>query len=258
MFKTLPEVQQQVITDITKQMGSGMADFAGADLRDGTATIDDYNLYCHHVAGLVGEGLSSLFASSGLEDSALATHTGLANDMGLMLQKTNIIRDFLEDLVDGRTWWPKEVWAQYVPQLSDLAEPEHSAAAQACLNHMVTDALELAPSCLAYLDRLQDDSVLKFCLIPQLMAMATQAACFNNPQVFTGIVKIRPGLSAKLILAAQQNPSVDCAREWFAHFGQQIAAKVDPSDPTHGRTMAALRALEEACKAPSATGANLV
>ena len=43
-------------------MGEGMASFAGADLTEGTTTMDDYNLYCHYVAGLVGEGLSRLFA----------------------------------------------------------------------------------------------------------------------------------------------------------------------------------------------------
>lgn len=30
--------------------------------------------------------------------------------MGAFLQKTNIIRDFLEDLVEGRAFWPREVW----------------------------------------------------------------------------------------------------------------------------------------------------
>ena len=34
---------------------------------------------------------------------------GLANSMGLFLQKTNIIRDYLEDYVDGRAFWPQEV-----------------------------------------------------------------------------------------------------------------------------------------------------
>jgi len=30
--------------------------------------------------------------------------------MGLFLQKTNIIRDYLEDLDSGRTFWPDEIW----------------------------------------------------------------------------------------------------------------------------------------------------
>lgn len=35
--------------------------------------------------------------------------TELANSMGLFLQKTNIIRDYLEDILEGRVFWPKSV-----------------------------------------------------------------------------------------------------------------------------------------------------
>ena len=258
VFKSLPEPQQQVITDITRRMGEGMASFAGADLTEGTTTMDDYNLYCHYVAGLVGEGLSSLFARSGLEDASLESQLDLANDMGLFLQKTNIIRDFLEDYVDGRTWWPREIWGNYVAHMWELADEGKRQEATACLNHMVTDALELVPSCIAYLDQLEDEAVMRFCLIPQLMAIATQAACFNNPHVFSGIVKIRPGLSAKLILSTKQDPSAQNARTWFAHFGAQIKANVDPADPNAERTMRALEALEECCRAePAAPGSRV-
>jgi|TARA_B110000971_G_C19929388_1_gene463200 farnesyl-diphosphate farnesyltransferase len=65
------------------------------------------------VAGLVGEGLSRLFASSSLERPSLAAELHLSDQMGLFLQKTNIIRDYLEDYVDGRAFWPKEVWEKY-------------------------------------------------------------------------------------------------------------------------------------------------
>ena len=61
------------------------------------------------MAGLVGIGLSRLFAASGLEDVAVGRDADCANSMGLFLQKTNIIRDYHEDLVEGRTWWPEEV-----------------------------------------------------------------------------------------------------------------------------------------------------
>jgi hypothetical protein len=39
-----------------------------------------------------------LFSESGLEDADLSAKEGLANHMGLFLQKTNIIRDYLEDI----------------------------------------------------------------------------------------------------------------------------------------------------------------
>ena len=55
--------------------------------------------YCHYVAGLVGIGLSQLFSASGLEGEEVGKDERLANSMGLFLQKTNIIRDYLEDVV---------------------------------------------------------------------------------------------------------------------------------------------------------------
>ena len=44
-------------------MGHGMAEFSQRRI----VTIENCDLYCHYVAGLVGIGLSELFAASGLE-----------------------------------------------------------------------------------------------------------------------------------------------------------------------------------------------
>ena len=57
----------------------------------------------------MGIGLSQLFAASGLEREEVGEDHHLANSMGLFLQKTNIIRDYLEDIVQGREFWPREV-----------------------------------------------------------------------------------------------------------------------------------------------------
>lgn len=46
----------QVIADICKQMGHGMAEFIEADV----LSVEDYDRYCHYVAGLVGIGLSQV------------------------------------------------------------------------------------------------------------------------------------------------------------------------------------------------------
>jgi len=53
--------------------------------------------------------------------------------MGLFLQKTNIIRDYREDLDDKRRFWPKEVWSKYATDLADFADPKNM------------DAVSLAP-----------------------------------------------------------------------------------------------------------------
>lgn len=57
----------------------------------------------------MGIGLSQLFSASKLEDPIVGQDLELANSMGLFLQKTNIIRDYLEDQQEGREFWPKEV-----------------------------------------------------------------------------------------------------------------------------------------------------
>lgn len=118
---------QSVIANITKLMGNGMADYATGEHRENTsvATIADFNLYCHYVAGLVGYGLSDLFAASGLESEEIAKDKDLSNSMGLFLQKTNIIRDYREDLDDGRQFWPREIWGKYADKFSDFIEPQN-------------------------------------------------------------------------------------------------------------------------------------
>jgi len=70
--------------------------------------------YCHYVAGLVGIGLSRLFSVSTLEDASVGSNTKLANSMGLFLQKTNIIRDYLEDVKLGRHFWPRQVTTRQI------------------------------------------------------------------------------------------------------------------------------------------------
>ena len=61
------------------------------------------------MAGLVGIGLSKLFEASGLENKEVGKDVALANSMGLFLQKTNIIRDYLEDTIEDRCFWPEQV-----------------------------------------------------------------------------------------------------------------------------------------------------
>lgn len=105
-LKLKPQYQSP-IQEICQKMGKGMAEFAN---KKKVSSIKEWNLYCHYVAGLVGIGLCRMFAVSGLEDPDIADCEDLANSMGLFLQKVNIIRDYLEDLNDGRTFWPEEVW----------------------------------------------------------------------------------------------------------------------------------------------------
>ncbi|XP_009210757.1 squalene synthase isoform X3 [Papio anubis] len=106
-FRNLAEKYQTVIADICQRMGIGMAEF----LDKHVTSEQEWDKYCHYVAGLVGIGLSRLFSASEFEDPLVGEDTERANSMGLFLQKTNIIRDYLEDQQEGREFWPQEVMA---------------------------------------------------------------------------------------------------------------------------------------------------
>lgn len=236
VFRALPDASQEVIADITKRMGEGMASYVQKDLGQGTVTVDDYNLYCHYVAGLVGEGLSRLFACTGYEvDEVRQVSKTLANTMGLFLQKTNIIRDYLEDYVDGRAFWPQEIWKSYskTGDLGDFAKTENLDSAIPLLNHLVTDALYCVPDCMLYMTMLKTEEVFRFCAIPQVMAIATLAELYNNPKVFTGVVKIRKGMAVKLIL---DTTTVGGLHKWFYLMSKDILSKVSDNDPFAEKT----------------------
>lgn len=77
----------------------------------------------------MGVGLSHLFAATGCENAKFkASMDDLSNHMGLFLQKTNIIRDYLEDIVEEpapRMFWPREIWGQYAGELADFKETKN-------------------------------------------------------------------------------------------------------------------------------------
>jgi farnesyl-diphosphate farnesyltransferase len=201
-----------------------MADFAVKT--KSIDTTDNYNLYCHYVAGLVGYGLSDLFSASGLEDAGLKEQKELSNSMGLFLQKTNIIRDYLEDLVEGRTWWPEDIWSKHGKSLDAFRKSPDAASSLNCLNELVDDALALAPASLKYLSLLKNKEIFHFCAIPQVMAMATLSEVYNNVKVFKGVVKVRKGLSCKMMLGVNDMAAVG---RYFNLFSQKIEAKMPSS-----------------------------
>lgn len=156
-------------------------------------TLPSFDLYCHFVAGLVGEGLSRLFSASQKESPYLGQQLTLSNSMGLMLQKTNILRDFREDVDEGRVFWPAEIWKKYVSAPEELYKKGNEEKALWALSEMTVDALAHATDALDYLTLLRNQSVFNFCAIPQVMAIATLERCFMNPAVVQRNVKIRKG-----------------------------------------------------------------
>lgn len=186
---------RDVISDITLRMANGMNKYAHQNV----VTYADWDDYCHYVAGLVGIGLSKLFLASDREHSDNLKNENLSNEMGLFLQKTNIIRDFAEDLDQQRVFWPEEAWKGRVSELKELQRNEQKGLE--VLNEMILNALKHVPACLKYMRSLEDQQVFRFCAIPQLMAIATLKELYNNPDVLHKNVKIRRGRTARYFMS---------------------------------------------------------
>lgn len=230
-FKKIKPEYKEIIADITKRMGNGMADYATDDHHNlhGVNTIKDYELYCHYVAGLVGEGLTRLFVEAKLANPALLQRPELMESMGQFLQQTNIIRDIREDHDDKRYFWPREVWSKHVDKFEDLFDPTKRDQALACLSEMVLLALQKADDCLFYLAGIKEQSVFNFCAIPQSMAIATLELCFQNPKVFERNIKITKGSACDLMHQSTQNLQVVC--DVFRKYARAIHKKNNPRDP---------------------------
>ncbi|PWN40284.1 farnesyl-diphosphate farnesyltransferase [Ceraceosorus guamensis] len=242
-FARLDQRYQIVISDICAKMGAGMASYILATSQSQLVVQkwSDYDLYCHFVAGLVGEGLSRLFGSSGIERPWLADQLSLSNHMGLFLQKTNIIRDYAEDCEDGRHFWPAECYSAHgfaaQPDVAKgivaaggghfKAQGELGSKSMDVLSSMLLDAVQHATKSLDYLSLLREQSCFNFCAIPQVMAIATLELMFANPDVFKRNVKIRKSQAVQLILRAV-NPR-DVAYIFLEHV-KRIRGKLSPAD----------------------------
>jgi phytoene synthase len=92
-------------------------------------TFDDLVIYCRCVAGSVGRLCLGVFGS---RPDARASQ--LADDLGIALQQTNILRDIREDLINGRVYLPQDDLKQFHVQLEldeqgSLADKEGNLAA---------------------------------------------------------------------------------------------------------------------------------
>ena len=71
-------------------------------------TFDELVLYCRRVAGAVGRVCLAIFGLRADAGMPMARAEALADDLGVALQITNILRDVGEDAANGRVYLPAE------------------------------------------------------------------------------------------------------------------------------------------------------
>jgi phytoene synthase len=82
-------------------------------------TEADLDLYCYRVAGAVGELMTAILGVT--RDDAW----GAARALGLVMQRTNVLRDVDEDLANGRVYLAAETLARF--GVDDLRTADRSA-----------------------------------------------------------------------------------------------------------------------------------
>lgn len=81
------------------------------------------------------------------------------------------------------------------------------------------------------------------CVSPQVMAIATLAACYNNKQVFRGVVKIRKGQAVTLMMDAT---NIQAVKAIMYQYVEEIYQKIPSTDPSSNKTqqiIASIRAM---------------
>jgi len=223
-YKQLHSKYRDVIKNSTHEMAKGMVEFLDKPSMD---TTEEYDSYCHYVAGLVGIGLSQIFTLSGSEFNDLTKHESLSNSMGLFLQKTNIIRDIKEDYYEKRYWWPKDIVSKHFASIDDIfgnmreagEAGESGEAIEAVeltittkhtdlLNEMIMNALQHIPDSIEYLSLIKNISNFKFCAIPQVVAVQTLVTLFNNPNVFKKTEKLNKTTLARIFMDVHDMNSI--------------------------------------------------
>jgi phytoene synthase len=102
-------------------------------------------LYCHRVAGVVGEVAASIF---GISDRTTLKY---ANKLGLAFQLTNIIRDVGEDARRGRIYLPADELTQFGVSTADLMQSRMSENFQRLMAFQTQRALQTYDEALALL-----------------------------------------------------------------------------------------------------------
>jgi farnesyl-diphosphate farnesyltransferase len=116
IYARIPEWGRASIMRWASEMADGMLRVEDPDQnplledRDGVRVLaaeSDYNAYCYYVAGTVGHMATELVVVHyGLADDVAARLSASCEACGRGLQKTNILKDFAEDLGRGFSYLP--------------------------------------------------------------------------------------------------------------------------------------------------------
>lgn len=165
-------------------MTKGMIYFQMHKSPQGLKNSQEFDRYCYHVAGVVGELLTGLCCQyhPALE-SQRDRLMSLAVSFGQGLQMTNILRDIRKDLEEGVCWLPRELFAAGGYDLTRLKDPGRDPAFAAGLGQLTAIAHGHLLNALYYTLSLPppERGLRKFCFCSIAMALLTLRKIHKRP-----------------------------------------------------------------------------
>ncbi|XP_059153463.1 squalene synthase-like [Physella acuta] len=231
-FSLLSVSYQQTILASVPEIGEGLSTSQDMPYRN----VEEFKKYTRYATGIPATQVFEMFRACQPVSDA---ERKVIEDYGILIQVTNDLRDFYQDLQAGRKrLWPESVWKKYASDVREFTSPDGEDRGRACLNELITLGLEVIPSCMDFLARCPSQECLTFFAIPQVMGIATLSSLYNNPKVFHGAVKIRKGEAAHIML---NSTSIDKVKAMNARYISEILARVPNEDPNSATT-------RQACK----------
>jgi len=153
MTARFDEVERASLSRCVRTMGNGMHSFeSGATSTAGLANVTQLEHYCYHVAGVVGEMLTTLFCHhSPAIDARRDALVPLAVPFGYGLQLTNILKDAWDDHERGVCWLPRDVFGSDDTDLRALFT-DAAAGSPVAIAQLDAGLAELIGLCRGWLD----------------------------------------------------------------------------------------------------------
>ncbi|MEM4367014.1 MAG: squalene/phytoene synthase family protein [Candidatus Anstonellales archaeon] len=171
------------------EMKEGMKEFLSRRIE----TFEDLDRYTYYVAGTVGGFLTDLVALEIKDSSVVERLKEDAEDVGMFLQKVNVIRDYRVDTLEGRHFWPAKLLGNY--SYDDLLKEENMRDSLRILSAMVKEARRHVQRCERYISSIPErlKGYRSFVAINYLMALRTLEKVEGNPALFLSQEPVKIG-----------------------------------------------------------------
>ncbi len=181
--------QQSILEYCVSTMSRGMVEFQRHASINGLADLSEFNRYCYHVAGIVGETLTALMCDYSEEiQEKRNLMVPLAISFGQGLQMINILKDMWEDRERGICWLPREIFQSTGVDLQGLDTTQTPKGFDRGVSELVAIAHHHLSNAQRYIELIppRETGYRRYCLWAAGMALATLRKIHTNPGYRSG------------------------------------------------------------------------